>query len=140
MGLKTISLYDQGFYRADRGNNGYIDGKNFERKRIKMTSGNVSHKEFSDMAARYGVTIGRTPITNSLAPGTMDASPVPSDSLCYQQKRLLVKSMSATDTMIYVNDPKLMHFTYLRYLENQIREEYGFVGTPIRLVMKGRRE
>jgi GTP-binding protein len=42
--------------------------------------------------------------------------------------------------MIYVNDPKLMHFTYLRYLENQIRAEYGFLGTPIRLVMKGRRE
>ncbi len=42
--------------------------------------------------------------------------------------------------LIYVNDPKLMHFTYLRYLENQIREEYGFLGTPIRIVTKGRRE
>jgi GTP-binding protein len=42
--------------------------------------------------------------------------------------------------MIYVNDPKLMHFSYLRYLENQIRAEYGFVGTPIRIVTKGRRE
>jgi len=28
----------------------------------------------------------------------------------------------------------------LRYLENQIREEYGFLGTPIRIVLKGRRE
>ncbi len=42
--------------------------------------------------------------------------------------------------MIYVNDPKLMHFSYLRYLENQIRAEYGFLGTPIRIVIKGRRE
>ncbi|MCC7118468.1 MAG: ribosome biogenesis GTPase Der [Anaerolineales bacterium] len=42
--------------------------------------------------------------------------------------------------MIYVNEPKLMHFTYLRYLENQIRKEYGFLGTPIRIVTKGRRE
>jgi ribosome-associated GTPase EngA len=42
--------------------------------------------------------------------------------------------------MIYVNDPKLIHFTYLRYLENQIRKEYGFLGTPIRIVTKGRRE
>jgi len=42
--------------------------------------------------------------------------------------------------MVYVNEPKLMHFTYLRYLENQIREEYGFLGTPIRIVTKGRRE
>lgn len=42
--------------------------------------------------------------------------------------------------MIYVNDPKLIHFTYIRYLENQIRKEYGFLGTPIRIVTKGRRE
>lgn len=42
--------------------------------------------------------------------------------------------------MIYVNEPSLMHFTYLRYLENQIRAEYGFIGTPIRIVLKGRRE
>jgi GTP-binding protein len=40
--------------------------------------------------------------------------------------------------MLYVNDPKLAHFTYLRYLENQIRKEYLFTGTPIRLVLKGR--
>ena len=42
--------------------------------------------------------------------------------------------------MIYVNDPKLMHFSYSRFLENRFREEYGFIGTPIRIVMKGRRE
>jgi GTP-binding protein len=42
--------------------------------------------------------------------------------------------------MIYVNDPKLAHFTYRRYVENKIREVYGFLGTPIRLVMKGRKE
>jgi GTPase len=40
--------------------------------------------------------------------------------------------------MIYVNDPKLMHFTYRRYLENRVREEYKFTGTPIRFVLKGR--
>ncbi len=42
--------------------------------------------------------------------------------------------------MIYVNEPKLMHFSYLRYLENQIRASYGFLGTPIRIVIKGRRD
>jgi len=40
--------------------------------------------------------------------------------------------------LIYVNDPKLAHFTYLRYLENQFRDQVGFLGTPIRIVMKGR--
>ncbi len=42
--------------------------------------------------------------------------------------------------MLYVNDPELAHFTYLRFLENQIRQEYAFIGTPIRLVLKKRRE
>lgn len=41
--------------------------------------------------------------------------------------------------LIYVNDPKLAHFTYLRYLENAIRKEYEFIGTPIHLVLKPRR-
>jgi GTP-binding protein len=40
--------------------------------------------------------------------------------------------------MIYVNDPSLAHFTYLRYLENCIRKEYNFIGTPIHLVLKPR--
>ena len=41
--------------------------------------------------------------------------------------------------MVYCNDPKLAHFTYVRYLENQIRKVYPFSGTPIRLVFKARR-
>jgi len=41
--------------------------------------------------------------------------------------------------LIYCNDPKLAHFTYIRYLENQIRKTYPFSGTPIRLVFKARR-
>jgi hypothetical protein len=105
LGFKAISLYDQGFIRPDRGNEGYIDGKDFENKSIKLTSGNKSHKEFSEMAASYGITIGRTTITNALAPGTKDASPLPSDSLCYQQKRLLVNSINPTDTILVVDDP-----------------------------------
>ncbi len=42
--------------------------------------------------------------------------------------------------MIYVNDPTMIHFSYIRYIENKIREEYSFLGTPIRIVTKGRRE
>jgi len=40
--------------------------------------------------------------------------------------------------MLYVNDPKLVHFTYKLYLENQIRRQFPFTGTPLRLVFKGR--
>ncbi len=42
--------------------------------------------------------------------------------------------------MIYVNDPSLAHFSYLRYIENSLRREYPFTGTPIRLVLKTRRQ
>jgi GTP-binding protein len=39
--------------------------------------------------------------------------------------------------LFHVNDPRLVHFTYKRYLENQIRAEYPFAGTPIRLSFRG---
>jgi GTP-binding protein len=41
--------------------------------------------------------------------------------------------------LIYVNDPSLAHFTYVRYIENCIRKEYNFIGTPIRVIMRPRR-
>lgn len=41
--------------------------------------------------------------------------------------------------LLYVNDPSLAHFTYVRYLENRLREQYPFTGTPVRLVLKPRR-
>ncbi len=41
--------------------------------------------------------------------------------------------------MLYVNDVKLAHFSYLRYIENQIRKEFPFTGTPIHIVLKGKR-
>ncbi|TLN28543.1 ribosome biogenesis GTPase Der [bacterium] len=38
--------------------------------------------------------------------------------------------------LIYVNEPQLAHFSYVRFLENRIRQSYPFTGTPIRLVFK----
>jgi GTP-binding protein len=40
--------------------------------------------------------------------------------------------------VIFVNDPELIHFSYRRYLENRIRDEWGFLGTPIRLIFRAR--
>jgi GTP-binding protein len=42
--------------------------------------------------------------------------------------------------VFFVNDRKLLHFTYKRYLENRIREAYSFLGTPLRLVFRSRGE
>ncbi len=42
--------------------------------------------------------------------------------------------------VIFVNDKKLMHFSYLRYLENQIRETFGFKGTPLKFIVRERKD
>lgn len=78
---------------------------------------------------------------NEVIHKAQDAHPHPSHA--GQQLKMYYGTQVRSDPptfMIYVNQPKLMHFTYLRYLENQIRAEYGFLGTPIRIVTKGRRE
>ena len=42
--------------------------------------------------------------------------------------------------VIFVNDKELMHFSYTRYIENQIRETFGFRGTPMRFIIRERKE
>lgn len=42
--------------------------------------------------------------------------------------------------VIFVNDKELMHFSYLRYLENKIREAFGFEGTPLKFFVRERKE
>ncbi len=42
--------------------------------------------------------------------------------------------------VIFVNDKELMHFSYTRYLENRIRETFGFRGTPLKFIIRERKE
>ena len=42
--------------------------------------------------------------------------------------------------VIFVNDKELMHFSYTRYIENQIREAFGFRGTPLKFIIRERKE
>ncbi|MBQ7629285.1 MAG: ribosome biogenesis GTPase Der [Selenomonadaceae bacterium] len=42
--------------------------------------------------------------------------------------------------IIFVNNPELMHFSYLRFIENRLRESYGFEGTPLKFVIRKRNE
>ena len=42
--------------------------------------------------------------------------------------------------VIFVNDKELMHFSYTRYIENRIREAFGFKGTPLRFIIRERKE
>ena len=42
--------------------------------------------------------------------------------------------------VIFVNDKELMHFSYTRYIENKIREAFGFRGTPLRFIIRERKD
>ena len=42
--------------------------------------------------------------------------------------------------VIFVNDKELMHFSYTRYIENQVRESFGFSGTPLKFIIRERGE
>ena len=42
--------------------------------------------------------------------------------------------------VIFVNDKELMHFSYTRYIENKIRDAFGFRGTPLKFIIRERKE
>lgn len=42
--------------------------------------------------------------------------------------------------VIFVNDKELMHFSYTRYIENKVREAFGFKGTPLKFIIRERKE
>ena len=78
---------------------------------------------------------------NQVIHNAQDAHPAP--SFKGRQLRMYYGTQVRSDPptfLIYVNDPKLAHFSYRRFLENRLREEYSFLGTPIRIVMKGKKE
>ncbi len=49
-------------------------------------------------------------------------------------------AVSPPTFVLFVNDPNLIHFSYLRYLENQFREAFGFAGSPIWIKLRKRGE
>ena len=105
LGFKAIQFEDLPYFGADRGDNGYIDGASFQKKPLFFTAGNKSHKEFTDLSNPLGIWAGRHTITTSLGKGTKDVSPIPSEDICYQVKRVLAKGISTTDTSIEVSKP-----------------------------------
>jgi GTP-binding protein len=77
---------------------------------------------------------------NQILHKAQDEHPGPSSS--GRQFKIYYSTQVRSDPptfMIYVNDPERAHFSYTRYLENRIRAEYPFMGTPIRLVFRPRR-
>lgn len=82
-----------------------------------------------------------TSTLNTMLREWVHLNPPPSD----KGKRLKIlyatqKSVQPPTFIFFVNEPELMHFSYHRYLENQIRKNFGFEGSPIRLIMRKRKE
>jgi GTP-binding protein len=59
----------------------------------------------------------------------------------YKGRRLVLRfaTQAASETptfVLFVNDVDLLHFSYRRYLENRLRERFGFAGNPIRILLR----
>ena len=53
---------------------------------------------------------------------------------------ILVTFFPTVTFVIFVNDKELMHFSYTRYLENKLREAFGFSGTSLKFYIRERKE
>ena len=56
-------------------------------------------------------------------------------------KRLKIYYMTQVSTrppafVLFCNDRELFHFSYLRYIENRLRDVFGFAGTPIKMIVR----
>ena len=82
-----------------------------------------------------------TGVLNDIINEAVSLSQTPSD----KGKRLKIyyatqASVKPPTFILFVNDTELAHFSYLRYLENQIRKNFNFEGTPIVFKVKSRGE
>lgn len=82
-----------------------------------------------------------TSTLNSVLREWVHLNPPPSD----KGKRLKIlyatqQGVQPPTFIFFVNDPELVHFSYSRYLENQLRKNFGFEGSPLRLIMRKREE
>lgn len=83
----------------------------------------------------------KTSVLNELIRDAVAVNPPP----MHRGRQLKILFMTQVDIrppkfIIFVNDPALMHFSYTRFIENRLREQFGFEGTPLVLIVRKRRE
>ncbi|NIK12315.1 ribosome biogenesis GTPase Der [Alkalibacillus almallahensis] len=81
----------------------------------------------------------KTNLLNEVVEDALAINPTP--SIKGQKMKILYTTQVATKPptfVVFVNDPSLMHFTYERFLENRIREAFGFEGSPIKIYARKR--
>lgn len=92
------------------------------------------------VAEQHSMRIATSVLNQVIADATA-INPPPSEN----GRRLKIYFTTQADVkpptfIFFVNEPEIMHFSYLRFLENRLRESFGFEGTPLKLVVRGRKE
>jgi GTPase len=79
-------------------------------------------------------------VLNEVVMDAVAMNPTPTDNgkrlRIYYATQVAVKPPTF---VVFVNDPELMHFSYERFLENRVRDAFGFEGTPIRIIARARK-
>jgi GTP-binding protein len=82
----------------------------------------------------------QTNVLNDVIMDVVAMNPTPTDKgtrlKIYYATQVAVKPPTF---VIFVNDPELLHFSYERFLENRIRDAFGFEGTPIKIIARARK-
>ena len=112
------------------------DGKTMDSYRKKL----MNDFSFMSFAPIIFISAKTGQLNEILAAATLRVQP-PTD----KGKRLKIYYMTQASTrpptfVCFVNNAELFHYSYQRYLENQIREVYGLEGTPVRFVIRERGE
>lgn len=90
------------------------------------------------VAGQHALRITTSDLNNLIREATLQ-NPPPSDKT--RRLKILYATQGGVKPpriILFVNDPEIMHFSYLRYLENQLRSAYGFEGTPVRFILRKR--
>ena len=90
---------------------------------------------------KFTFRIYQTGVLNEILSEAVAMQQPPSD----KGKRLKIYYMTQVAVkpptfVIFVNDKELMHFSYTRYLENKIRDAFGFAGTSLKFIIRERGE
>lgn len=127
-------------------------------EKVRSTLSFMPYAEMLFISAKTGQRIGKlyetidAVIENcSLRVATGVLNEIMSEAVAMQQppsdkgKRLRLYyitqvSVKSPTFVIFVNDKQLMHFSYTRYIENQIRNAFGFKGTPLKFIIRERNE
>ena len=127
-------------------------------EKIKQTFAYMPYAEFVFISAKTGQRLDKlfelidmiienqsmriaTGVLNEILAEAVAMQQPPSD----KGRRLKVFYMTQISVkpptfVVFVNDKKLMHYSYTRYIENQIRNAFGFRGTPLRFIIRERKE